>query len=284
MDSASDKGARARRRIRSIEVGFRVIRAMLSAQRPTPLRDIAAAAGMAPSKAHLYLASFLREGMAIQEPETGHYGLGPFAASLGLAAIRQISIVDKARPFLRELSERTGCAAYLSILGETGPAIVSKADGARQGVLSVQLGYVLPLTNSATGQIFLAWCTPERRAELLDREYTGTTRSSDGRKAREKLEPQLAKALKQGYATPSRQINTSFTAVAAPVFDFKGEAAAALTVLGPDRNLANEKLKKAIADLKEMATGLSRAIGAPETAATPPRAGEPKTKKPSRRT
>jgi DNA-binding IclR family transcriptional regulator len=276
MDASADKGSRTRRRIRSIEVGFRVIRAMLAAQRPAPLRDIAAAAGMPPSKAHLYLASFLREGMAIQEPETGHYGLGPFAASLGLAAIRQLSIVDEARPFLRQLSERTGCAAYLSILGETGPAIVAKADGARQGVLAVQLGFVLPLANSATGQILLAYRAPQLRAELLDREYATPLRNGDSRMPREKLEAALAKVLKQGYATTSGQINTSFTALAAPVFDYLGEVAAALTVLGPDRNLSDSKMKKSLADLQEMAAGLSRAIGAPDSAGV--------LKKPSRRT
>jgi DNA-binding IclR family transcriptional regulator len=276
MDASADKGSRTRRRIRSIEVGFRVIRAMLAAQRPAPLRDIAAAAGMPPSKAHLYLASFLREGMAIQEPETGHYGLGPFAASLGLAAIRQLSIVDEARPFLRQLSERTGCAAYLSILGETGPAIVAKADGARQGVLAVQLGFVLPLANSATGQILLAYRAPQLRAELLDREYATPLRNGDSRMPREKLEAALAKVLKQGYATTSGQINASFTALAAPVFDYLGEVAAALTVLGPDRNLSDSKMKKSLADLQEMAAGLSRAHGAPDSAGVH--------KKPSRRT
>jgi DNA-binding IclR family transcriptional regulator len=231
---------------------------------------------MPPSKAHLYLASFLREGMAIQEPETGHYGLGPFAASLGLSAIRQLSIVDEARPFLRQLSERTACAAYLSILGETGPAIVAKADGARQGVLAVQLGYVLPLANSATGQILLAYRAPELRAELLDREYATPVRNGESRIAREKLEAALAKVLKQGYATTSGQINTSFTALAAPVFDYNGTVAAALTVLGPDRNLSDSKLKKSLADLKEIAAGLSRAIGAPDPGSL--------AKKPSRRT
>lgn len=250
---------------------------MLAAQRPTPLRDIAAAAGMPPSKAHLYLASFLREGMAIQERETGYYGLGPFAASLGLSAIRQLSIVDEARGYLRQLSEATGCAAYLSILGETGPAIVSKADGARQGVLTVQLGYVLPLASSATGQIFLAWCPPEQRATLLDREYASASRGADTRLSRQKLEAALAKVPRQGYATTSGQINPSFVAAAAPVFDCNGDIAAAMTVLGPDRHLSGARLKKSIADLIDTASALSRAIGAPDPASLPAR-------KPSRRT
>lgn len=276
MDATSDKGARARRRIRSIEVGFRVIHALLSAQRPTPLRDIAAAAGMPPSKAHLYLVSFVREGMAFQDPETGHYGLGPFAVRLGLSAIRQLSIVDEARSYLHQLADRTGCGAYLSILGETGPAIVSKADGIRHGALSVQLGYVLPLTSSATGQIFLAYLPPARRTALLDREYA-TASSDDDSVPRKKLDALLPKLSKQGFATTAGQVNANFVAAAAPVFDHNGDIAATLTVLGPDKYLSNTKLKECVAALLEMAAGLSRAIGAPGP-------DEARIKKPSRPT
>jgi len=259
-----------------------VIRALLAAQRPSPLRDIAAAAGMTPSKAHLYLASLVREGMAFQDLETGHYGLGPFAARLGLSALRQLSIVDEARPYLRQLSERTGCAAYLSILGETGPAIVSKSDGIRQGALSVQLGYVLPLTSSATGQALLAYQAPMQRAALLERDSAHAVRNADGSLRREKLEALLAKVHKQGFATTSGQINPNFVAAAAPVFDHYGDVIAALTVLGPDRYLTRSRLKACVADLLQMAVGLSRAIGAPEPHPSPP--GAAAAKKPSRPT
>jgi DNA-binding IclR family transcriptional regulator len=203
--------------------------------------------------------------MAFQDPQTGHYGLGPFAASLGLSAIRQLSIVEEARSYLRQLSERTSCAAYLSIMGETGPAIVSKSDGASHGALSVQLGYVLPLTASATGQAFLAYLAPARAAALLERE---------SHIPREKLAATLAKVQRQGFATTAGQINANFVAAAAPVFDHNGDVTAALTVLGPDKYLTKPRLKACIADLLQMAAGLSLAIGAPSSNA----------KKPSRRT
>ena len=218
---------------------------------------------MAPSKAHLYLASFVREEMAFQDPQTGHYGLGPFAARLGLSAIRQLSIVDEARPFLRQLSDFTGCATYLSILGNTGPAIVSKADGSRHGVFSVQLGYVLPLTNSATGQIFLAHVSKARRAELLEREYANLPRNRDSVILRDKLEAALPKVLKQGFATTAGQINANFVAAAAAVLDYNGEIAAAMTVLGPERYLNTARLKSFVTKLQDLAAGLSHAMGAP---------------------
>lgn len=96
------------RRIRSIGVGFRVIRALEKAESPLPLKTIAAASGMTASKAYLYLATFEREGLVRQDPATGHYGFGPSIIRLGLAAIRQIDIVRLAREELDRLRERTG--------------------------------------------------------------------------------------------------------------------------------------------------------------------------------
>src|SRR4051812_33865494 len=106
---ARKAGDGEQRRVQSIEVGFRVVRALQAAAGPQPLRAIAAAAGMPASKAHLYLVSFVREGMAYQDEATGHYGLGRFAIDLGLAAIRQLDVVDLAREELRRLRGETDC-------------------------------------------------------------------------------------------------------------------------------------------------------------------------------
>lgn len=263
MDAASGEAPDTRRRIQSIEVGFRVIRALISAAGPIPLRDIAAAAAMPASKAHLYLASFVKEGMAFQDAETGHYGLGPFAVRLGLSAIRQLSIVDEARQHLQRLSQRTGCAAYLSLLSENGAAIVSKVDGLRHGALSVRLGYVLPFTTSASGHCFLAFLPPARTAALLDRLYAGAESKAAAQPPRQQLEAALVKALKRGYATSSGHINTNFAAAAAPVFDHGGGIAATLTILGPDSYLTAARLKTCVPELLEAATSLSHAMGAP---------------------
>src|SRR4051812_49834488 len=92
----------SRRRVQSIEVGFRVLRVLRMAEGPLPLREIAARAGMPPSKVHLYLVSFVRENMAYQDIQNGHYGLGSFAIQLGLAAIRQLDVVGLAADTLTD--------------------------------------------------------------------------------------------------------------------------------------------------------------------------------------
>lgn len=262
MDAETENEGQKRRRIRSIEVGFRVIRAMLLADGPMPLRDLAAEAGMAPSKAHLYLASFVREGMAVQDPETGHYGLGQFAIQLGLSAIQRLSIVDEARKFLLDLSNSTGCGVYLSLLSERGPSIVSKSDGFRNGALSVRLGYVLPLTHTATGHVFLAHIPEQQRLALLDQEYARPQpEDRPDYLSRKEVEVHLLKIKKQGYATTHGNVNANFVAIAAPVFDHTGGIAAALTILGPDKYLKSAEHKRCVESLCSATSELSSRMG-----------------------
>src|SRR5690606_34825478 len=77
------------RRIKSIEVGFRILRVLQEAEGKMTLRDIAQRVQMNASNVYLYLASFVHEGIAEQDPVTSQYGLGPAAIQLGAAALRQ---------------------------------------------------------------------------------------------------------------------------------------------------------------------------------------------------
>lgn len=263
MDAEIEDVGRNRRRIRSIEVGFRIIRAMLMAEGAMPLRDLAAEADMAPSKAHLYLASFVREGMAMQNPETGHYGLGPFAIELGLSAIQRLSIVEESRQFLLDLSNSTGCGAYLSLLSERGPSIVSKSDGFRNGALSVRLGYVLPVAETATGHVFLAHVPEQQREALLDQEYAIPAQDlRPGYLPRNKIESYLPKVVEQRYATSHGNVNANFVAIASPVFDHTGGLAAVMTILGPDKYLQGAEHEACVQSLITASSELSKRMGA----------------------
>ena len=150
-----------------------------------PLREHSGRRRHAAHKAHLYLVSFIREGLVRQDPQSGHYGLGSFAIQLGHSAIRQLDIVELSRDELSALQGATGFAAYLSLWGNRGPGIVSKVDGFMQGSLSVRLGYVLPLSASATGHVFLAYRDRKETEKILlaerDASNAATRHSGRGR-------------------------------------------------------------------------------------------------------
>ena len=150
-----------RRGIQSIELGFALIRELSNAPGKVPLKTLAASVNMSPSKAHLYLVSFLRLGLVAQDPVTARYGLGPAAIQLGIAAINQLNVVDVAHTHLETVLEKTGVSVSLSIWGNRGPTIIFRLDGQLPVPMSVRVGFVLPLLSTGTGRVFMAYL-PER--------------------------------------------------------------------------------------------------------------------------
>jgi len=259
---------RSRRRVQSIEVGFRVIRVLRMAEGPLPLREIASRAGMPPSKVHLYLVSFVREDMAFQDPKTGHYGLGKFAIQLGLAAIRQLDVVELASDVLTDLRDRTNCAIYLSLWGDRGPCIVAKADGSLQGAFSVRLGYILPLTTTATGLVFLTYLPAAETEKALGAVTAFERRRKTTRRSgRAEFEPLIAEVRRRGYASTVGMLHRNFAGVSAPVFDYSHRIAATITLLGPAEYMRDEKQEELSGLLLEATESVSLRLGASGTPA-----------------
>ena len=145
-----------RRGIQSVEVGHRLLNVLVKGAGRRALKDLAAEAAMAPSKAHLYLISYQRLGLVEQDPVTARYSLGPAAIRLGIAAINQTDLVDVARRHIDDAVIRSGASISLSIWGSHGPTVMLRRDGPQPFPLSVRLGVVLPVLSSSTGRVFLS--------------------------------------------------------------------------------------------------------------------------------
>ena len=254
----------SRRRVQSIEVGFRVLRVLRMAEGPLPLREIAARADMPPSKVHLYLVSFVRENMAYQDPGTGHYGLGSFAIQLGLAAIRQLDVVGLAADILTDLRDRTDCAIYLSVWGDQGPCIVAKADGALQGAFAVRLGYILPLRTTATGLIFLAHLPKQETDRALGAQaaFEGGVKGAPS-VSKKDLAQGVEGVRKLGNAAPVGRLHRNFAGISVPILDYGGHLAAAITLLGPTDYIDSGRQQAFAEIMCAAAKELSQRMGAP---------------------
>jgi DNA-binding IclR family transcriptional regulator len=252
------------RRILSIGVGFRIIRFFVEAEGYRTLKDIAAATGMPPGKAHLYLASFVREGMIHQDPATGCYGLGPYAIQIGLAAIRRNDVIALSQSVVAGLRDATRCAAYVSVWGETGPVIAYRQDGYQQGSMTIRVGYVLPLLYSATGRVFLSYLPRDLTRPLLRPSAQNRPAASarlDAKATAQLVRETVARVRANGYATSESQINAGFFAMSAPVLNHAGEIAAALTIIGPSQYLKQAKRAEALHLLTDAARTLSAELG-----------------------
>ena len=215
-----------RRGIQSVEVGFRLLQALADSRGRLPLKDLAAAADMPPSKAHLYLASYMRLGLVRQDPVTARYALGPAAIRIGVAAINQTDVIDILRRHVDDTAAAAGTSISLSVWANKGPTIVYRHDGAQPVPISIRLGFVLPMLTTSTGRVFLAHLPEPAWADIVAAEEDITPGTLD------RVRETLPGIREQGYAVTESRMHEGFFGVSAPVFDSGGALAAAVTALG----------------------------------------------------
>jgi DNA-binding IclR family transcriptional regulator len=247
------------RRIRSVSVGFALIRQLAAAPAGLSPKQLGQATGMSPSQVHMYMASFIVEGLAVQDPATSRYDLGPYALELGLAAIRRLDALEIARATMLSLREETAKSVFLSVWGNTGPTIVAKVEGYRPSADVLRVGYVLPTLDSSTGRLYLAYLAPRLTEEIVKRERADTTGP-----ASQLTDQQIASIIQRirrsGLAAHDGY-RDSYNAVAAPLLDHTGGICAALTVTGPEQDFEGKEQAPVAGILRRAAEKVSFDLG-----------------------
>jgi len=216
-----------RRTIQSIETGLQVLDALVAAGGPAPLKKVAATAGLAASQTHRYLASFVARGLVRQDPLSGLYDMGPGAVRLGLAALARADRLQAAAQAIEAAVEETGRTGMLTLWGPQGPTIIRWFPGRPPVLTTLALGSIMPLTRSATGQVFLAYLSPQELAPVLAAQAERAPRPHD----HAPLQVRVREA--RGAAVDSTLI-PGLRALAAPIFDLQGRLSAVATLVAAE--------------------------------------------------
>jgi DNA-binding IclR family transcriptional regulator len=248
------KRQRGRRGIQSIDTGIRLLEVLEKADGPLALKELSARAEMDPSGAHRYLASFVRCGLVRQEADA-RYDFGPLALHMGLAAIRRLDPVQLTEQALPELVSETGYTALLTVWSNRGPTVVHWQRSRNPFVTNLSLGSVLPITRSATGVVLVAYLPENVTADAIAAE------ARRGDIDRAAFARAVERARKSRLAFVDSSVVPGLSAVSAPVLQWNGEAAAAVTLIGPDRDLAKPS-HPAVVALRRVCDRLSRDFGA----------------------
>jgi DNA-binding IclR family transcriptional regulator len=221
----------SRQGIQSIEIGNRLVVALMEATKPLMLRDLAKSARMPPSKAHRYLVSFARVGLVAQEADSGRYDLGPLALQLGLAALRRMDAVGMAMPALRNLADVIKQTVALAVWANRGATIIRWLGTDAPVAATLRVGSIMPLTRSATGLVFISNQPKSGWQTLVRQELAENRRNGLQPQSLSDLQPQLDQIRREGYAATSGFI-PGITGMAAPVFAEDGSMALAIVTLG----------------------------------------------------
>jgi DNA-binding IclR family transcriptional regulator len=242
--------------IQSVEVAAHILRAMTLAGRPLALKDLATLAGLHPAKAHRYLVSLTRTELVVQDPSSGHYGIGTTAIALGLAGLRNIDVVRTATTLLPTLRDDVNETVLLAMWSTQGPVVFALEDSSRPVTMNIRVGSILPLLTTATGRVFASLLPREAIDALLDAELK--TAKSLSRAQADRL---LEDTRRLGLARVSGDLVPGVNALAAPLFDHKNRIAGVIGALGRTEELDVDFEGAAARALKRIAAEISRRLG-----------------------
>ncbi|HET6469567.1 MAG TPA: IclR family transcriptional regulator [Geminicoccaceae bacterium] len=230
MRSESDGEALDRHRIPVIDRMMEVLGLLERRPNGTTIRELVDALHLPRTTVYRILNTLQVHGM-VRRSAAGSYALGPRLLALAarvLGDAQDYDLAALALPHLERLAEQTGEGSKLSVLDGDGILVIAAAQGTRDYALTVVPGQRLPLHAGAASKVLLAHLPEAELAALLEKPlagYTGRTLTDPRR-----LEAELARIRRQGWAQDKGEYAPSIQAFAAPVPDRAGRVVAALSV------------------------------------------------------
>lgn len=231
---------------------LRILDTVSRAPHGLSLAEISGVLAAPKSSLLLLLRALVTEGYLSQD-QYG-YSIGSQSYRLASSILGGRKLQRIMRPFLEELSEKTGETAILSVLDRDArmAIYVDVIDSPQALRYTVQLGAARPLYVTSGGRVLLAWGDPawvNAYIDQLDFERR-TPRSINSRKS---LLAELAAIRKQGYSITEDQWAVGGVGVGAPVFGLDGTRVIAALSTACLSNRFNSNRKQLIDILKETA-------------------------------
>jgi DNA-binding IclR family transcriptional regulator len=185
------------------------------------LIEICARVGIHKSKAFTILETLQRSGLVRKNEEGKGYALGPGLISLSRKVLDDLSAPRLAEPILEDLAIKTNSTAVLGLIADKKVFVAAKHEGEGNIGVTIRTGHRLPLTYGAHGKAIVAFLSEEERESLLKEKnlyFYGNPSKLD----RKRLDQEIARCQREGYAEDLSEVNQGLNVVAAPVIGPSG--------------------------------------------------------------
>lgn len=225
-------------------VGRAVDLLLALAHGPQTLGRLAERTGLSKATVHRLLASLAHGQLAIQDPSTGDYLLGPGCFTIADAVMRGLGGLGViARPVLERLRDRTGETVTMHVRAGSQRLCIEELVSLQSVRYTAGVGNATPIHVGSAGKLLLAYSDTDERSELLDHStldpITGATITD-----RAELERELEEVRRLGYAQSHGERVAGASAISAPILASDGSVLAALSILGPDGRLTEARLEE----------------------------------------
>jgi DNA-binding IclR family transcriptional regulator len=246
--------------IRSVAKALTIINILAESRRPMPLAEIARKMGMAKSTIHGLLSTLRDYGYVEQSDFDGNYRLGIILFEIGSKVADNWDVRKIAAPYIQKLVQETGETVHLVVLDKGEVLYIDKHESTQSLRIVSEIGSRLPAHCTGVGKALLAFMSPSEVKRLIAakglKRYTKKTITDP-----EKLEVELARIRKQGYAEDDEEIMESLRCVAAPLWDHNGKACAAISISGPLARMDQQRMQLLKEHIVQTAMDISANLG-----------------------
>ncbi|MBT8425087.1 MAG: IclR family transcriptional regulator [Silicimonas sp.] len=249
----------AQNTIKSLDRAMQVFE-HLSTTRGATLSEIAADLDQSPATIYRILVTLQGRGLVEFDPVEQVWQIGVQAFVIGARYLRRTSLVDRARPIMRELMEDTGETANLGIARGASVLFVSQVETNASIRAFFPPGTLSPLHASGIGKALLSQMEDNALKRFLARRnlerFTEKTLCDPSA-----LTADLQTSRARGYAVDDEEKNLGMRCIAAPVFDATGETVAGISVSGPTSRVSRDQTDTLGQSVLAAARALSEALG-----------------------
>lgn len=245
--------------IKSLDRALEVLVNMGEMQGGT-LSEIAGALDQSPATVYRALTTFQGRGFADFDEQSQQWNVGPAAFLTGSHFLRRTSLVERARPIMRDLMEATGETANLGIERDGKVLFLGQVETHATIRAFFPPGTAAAMHSSGIGKALLSRMDDKRQRQVLAagqlEQFTEFTLTEP-----ETIIADLHASKLRGYAIDGEERNLGMRCIAAPVFNVFGEVVAGISVSGPTTRITPGRIEALAIPVMDAAARLTRAIG-----------------------
>lgn len=224
------------------------------------LAEISQLTGLHKSTLHSLLKTLQAQGYIEQTEANAPYRLGVKLLERGYLVQRSRDFITVSRPYLEELSERTGQTVHLGVLDGKSGVYVDKVEGTRSIIVYSRIGRRMPIHTTAIGKVLLAFQSPAVIGKTLDGyEFSSSTENTITH--RTGYEAALAKVRSDGFAVDEQENVRGCRCAAVPIWGHDRKPVAAISISTVVENVSMDEFKSFIEELKTIGVRVSHELG-----------------------
>lgn len=240
----------------SAERSLRLLAFITDAGRALTLAELATGLDLPKATAHRLCNQLLELGFIARDVDERAFAVGPALRKLAFDALNHSTVRGLRHAVLTELVAQVGETCNFTTLDGVEVLYLDRVEAPWPWRLKLDVGVHVPLHGTASGKLFLASMTRDRRARVLG-QLALTRLTPNTLTTATALREDCERIAARGYSIDREEFIAGLIAVAVPVRDAAGEVRAAVAVHAPITRLSLEQMLEHLPALHDAAARMS---------------------------